>query len=110
MHGRDQGLQIREHLRGRLAVVDVIAADVQHDEPRLVRRDQLIRVVDEIADLERIDAAIDERETRQVFVNRGPAIELGVAGKQDGALRRRLREVGGGILLDLLLEAQLLRL
>ena len=49
---------------GRPAVVDVVSAYVQHDEPGLVRQDEPVHVAQQIRELERIDAAIDQRVAR----------------------------------------------
>ena len=97
-HPLHEGAEILEHLRGRAPVVDIVATDVQHDEARRIRNHQAVHEVDEIAELEGIDAAVDQRVTRQVLVDGFPAVELRIPGEQDGVMRRWRGAVRGLVL------------
>ena len=97
-HGADfchESFKIREDALGALAVVDVVAADMQDNQAWAVRQDEAVGELDQVRSLERIDAAIDDGIAGQVLLERLPAKELGIAREHDGSLRWGARLVGG---------------
>jgi hypothetical protein len=102
--------EVVEDLFRGLTVVHVVATNVHEDKSWLVRANEPLRVADQVCDLKRIDAAIDKRVMRQIFVQRFPAIELRVPDEQDGVLRRRVRFIRRLVFGDFLFEALLQRI
>ena len=105
----DKRFEVGQHLIGGFADMDVVAADVEHDEAGVIGQDEPGGIIDEVRSLKGIDAAVDDGVSGEVLIDGFPAVELGVADKENGVGGRRGGSVGGFVAADDLLEAVLRR-
>ncbi len=101
----DEGPEIGKNLLRSFAIVDVVSPDMQDDHARMIRQNESIRVVNQVRQLKRIDAAVDDDMSGQIFVHRPPAKELGIACEKNGASRRSLGLVRHLVCADVFLKA-----